>query len=180
MNQLVMVTAFGQIKINLHEQQAPVTCGYFRRWAQQVGASFSVFRIVAPANHKEDDPCPISVVQVGDRGMGEDQCRSASGYPAKHENTQLTGLTHCKWTVSAARINPNELIGSFFICMRDEPELDYGGLRNPDGQGFAAFGEVVSGFEIAEKLFGAATHSEWLKEEIPVTTIKLVATSETD
>ena len=36
---------------------------------------------------------------------------------------------------------------AFFICIGDQPSLDFGGMRNPDGQGFAAFGRVVEGMD---------------------------------
>lgn len=169
---LLIETAGGQITIRLADQQAPVTCAYFINWARaKKDHGFSVFRIVSEANHQADDPCPIHVVQVGERGLAADRCASASKLPAALENTLITGLTHRKWTVSAARIQMNELIGSFFICMRDEPELDHGGKRNPDGQGFAAFGEVIAGFDVLEKLYGMSSEAEWLKEEIPLEAI---------
>jgi len=163
----------------MFETEAPVTCQFFSRWVRQTpDDGFTVFRIVAPQNHQASDPRPIQVVQIGERGMSSDRCLSADRFPARHENTSLTGLTHKKWTVSAARINLNELIGSFFICMQDEPELDFGGSRNPDGQGFAAFGEVVAGFEVVEKIFSMASDDEWLEREIRLDSIALRGESE--
>ncbi len=35
-----------------------------------------------------------------------------------------------------------------FICIGDQQGLDCGQLRNADGQGFAAFGAVLSGMEV--------------------------------
>ena len=46
------------------------------------------------------------------------------------------------------------LTSSFFICVNDQPELDFGGKRNPDGQGFAAFGRVVEGMDVVRKIYG--------------------------
>lgn len=169
---LLIETRWGQIIIQLLDQQAPVTCAHFINWIQvQKDRGFSVFRIVSETSHQADDPCPIHVLQMGERGLAADRCASASRYPASLENTLITGLTHRKWTVSAARIRLNELIGSFFVCMRDEPELDHGGNRNPDGQGFAAFGRVTAGFDVLEKLYGMANRDEWLDEEIPLDAI---------
>jgi len=39
-----------------------------------------------------------------------------------------------------------------FICIGSQPELDYGGKRNPDGQGFAAFGMVTRGMAVVRKI----------------------------
>ena len=51
-----------------------------------------------------------------------------------------------------ARLEPGTASSEFFICINDQPELDYGGSRNPDGQGFAAFGQVLEGLDILEKI----------------------------
>jgi peptidyl-prolyl cis-trans isomerase A (cyclophilin A) len=51
-----------------------------------------------------------------------------------------------------ARSAPDSATSDFVICIGDQPELDFGGKRNPDGQGFAVFGRVVSGMEIARKI----------------------------
>jgi peptidyl-prolyl cis-trans isomerase A (cyclophilin A) len=47
-----------------------------------------------------------------------------------------------------ARFAPDSAQCDFFICINDQPSLDFGGLRNPDGQGFAAFGQVTAGMEV--------------------------------
>ena len=51
-----------------------------------------------------------------------------------------------------ARDGPDTACDSFFICIGDQPELDFGGKRNPDGQGFAAFGKVVRGMDLVRKI----------------------------
>jgi peptidyl-prolyl cis-trans isomerase A (cyclophilin A) len=43
----------------------------------------------------------------------------------------------------------------FFICIDDQPALDFGALRNPDGQGFAAFGRVVAGMHVVHAIHNA-------------------------
>jgi peptidyl-prolyl cis-trans isomerase A (cyclophilin A) len=50
-----------------------------------------------------------------------------------------------------ARTEPGSATSEFFICIGDQPELDFGGKRNPDGQGFAAFGRVVEGMDVVRK-----------------------------
>ena len=90
-----------------------------------------------------------------------------------HEPTSVTGLKHKKWSVSAARFALHKNYPSFFICMRDEPVLDDGGPRHPDGHGFAAFGELIDGFETAEKIFSRAEPEEFMKNEIKILSAKL-------
>lgn len=160
----------GKFEIQLHEDRAPATCAYFAYLARSgfLDAS-SIFRIVAPANHRPDDPCPIHVLQ-----MGPLQALKGTRHRIAHENTKISGLRHRKWTVSAARFDRQQLYGNFFVCMRDEPSLDFGGARQPDGQGFAPFGEVVAGFDALEAVFRKAESNEFLRESIPIRAVRLI------
>ena len=72
--------------------------------------------------------------------------------PIALEKTSETGLRHLDGTISMARSGPDTATHSFFICVGDQPELDFGGKRNPDGQGFAAFGRVVEGMELVREI----------------------------
>ena len=85
----------------------------------------------------------IEVIQAG-----ADTTRRAEFFgPLTHETTRTTGIHHRGGTVSMARAAPGTARDQFFICVTDQPELDFGGKRNPDGQGFAAFGQVIDGIE---------------------------------
>lgn len=50
------------------------------------------------------------------------------------------------------RFAPDSAQGDFFICINDQPSLDFGGMRNPDGQGFAAFGQVTVGMAVVRAI----------------------------
>lgn len=78
--------------------------------------------------------------------------------PITHESTNLTGLRHRSATISIGRDAVGTgTAGAFFICIGDQPELDFGGTRNPDGQGFAAFGHVTRGMELIRKIWALKT-----------------------
>ena len=64
----------------------------------------------------------------------------------------MTGLKHLDGTLSMARSGPNSATSEFFICVGDQPALDFGGHRNRDGQGFAAFGQVTSGMDVVRAI----------------------------
>lgn len=58
-----------------------------------------------------------------------------------------------------ARLDPGTASLSFFICINDQPELDFGGKRNADGTGFAAFGQVTEGMDVVRKIQSGKTIS---------------------
>ena len=67
-----------------------------------------------------------------------------------------------------ARLKPGTASSEFFICINDQPELDYGGKRNSDGQGFAAFGQVIKGMEIVKKIQMLESKDQILNDSIPI------------
>ena len=141
-------TPKGNITVELYVDKAPVTAGNFLNLVHNHlldGGSF--YRTVRAPN--DTNPVKISVVQggIGDRPVGPEV------KPISHETTQMTGIKHLKGVISMARMEPGTARTEFFICLDDGPELDFGGRRNPDGQGFAAFGKVVSGMPLLEQIW---------------------------
>jgi peptidyl-prolyl cis-trans isomerase A (cyclophilin A) len=143
MNPVVYVeTSLGRIKMEVYEDRAPVTARNFLRYMDAGlfdGTTF--FRTVTPDN-QPNDAVKIEVIQGG---MVPEERRFP---PIDHETTEATGLRHLDGTVSMARFKPGSAASSFFICIGDQPELDCGGRRNPDLQGFAAFGAVLEGMDV--------------------------------
>ncbi|MFK8016958.1 MAG: peptidylprolyl isomerase [Gammaproteobacteria bacterium] len=164
MNVIAVGAGDDAFRVLLQQNRAPQTCDYFRASVEH-GAlnSAVVFRVLAEKNQRASAAPSIDVVQ-----LGTPQGLNAQRATIAHEDTLKTGLPHQRWTVSAARYAPGELYGSFFVCMRDEPELDVGGTRNEDGLGFAAFGQVVSGFETLEALHAGAESRDVLKHSVTV------------
>ena len=72
-----------------------------------------------------------------------------------------------------ARNEPGSASSEFFICIGDQPELDFGGKRNPDGQGFAAFGKVIRGIDIVRKIQNQPAKGQWLYPEIVINEVIL-------
>jgi peptidyl-prolyl cis-trans isomerase A (cyclophilin A) len=56
-----------------------------------------------------------------------------------------------------ARGAPDTATGSFSIVIGNQPGMDFGGRRNPDGQGFAAFGHVVRGMDAVKAIQASPT-----------------------
>lgn len=165
-----LATELGDIRLEIFEDRAPASAGYFLadvRAGRYDGSSF--FRIVTLANQRAEQGRRIEVIQGGHRHRREDLPPVI-----RHETTAMTGLRHTKGTISLARFAPGAVYHSFFICLRDEPVLDFGGARHPDGQGFAAFGRVAQGFEVVERIFARAEAEEYLKNEIRIASVRIL------
>ena len=135
-------TEAGNIVAELYPDKAPLTVINFLRYVDSGSFNGGCFmRTVRPDNEK--NPIGIQVVQAIVHPWKD----NSSFPPIALERTSMTGLRHVDGAISMARSEPNSATSSFFICIGDQPELDFGGKRNPDGQGFAAFGRVTQGME---------------------------------
>ena len=88
------------------------------------------------------------------------------------ERTRATGLSHVDGAVSMARDGPDSATSDFFLCLGDQPSLDFGGRRNPDGQGFAAFGRVVRGMEVVRRIQQSPAEGQRLTPPIAIVTVR--------
>ncbi len=143
---VILETRLGNITIELYPDRAPLSVGSFLDYLDHGLLAQSVFyRVVT---HGNDNGSPlISVVQGG---LLEDDDQLP---PVAHETTEATGLLHVDGAVSLARAEPGTgSAGAFFICVGDNPALDFGATRNPDKQGFAVFGQVVEGMDVVRAI----------------------------
>jgi peptidyl-prolyl cis-trans isomerase A (cyclophilin A) len=143
---VVIDTALGPIGVLLDLGRAPLSAGDFLKYVDRgLYAGGTFYRTVRP----DDDPTPVKI-EVVQGGLTDESRFLAS---IAHEPTNQTGLRHRNGTISIARGKVGTgTAGAFFICIGDQPELDFGGKRNPDGQGFAAFGHVTSGMELIREM----------------------------
>lgn len=155
---VIVTTALGPIEVAVDLAHAPISGGDFLKYVDRGlfnGAAF--YRTVRPDN--DTNPVKIDVIQGG--LMDEKRLLP----PIAHEPTSKTGLHHRNGTISIARDAPGTgSAGAFFICIGDQPELDFGGRRNPDRQGFAAFGQVVRGMDVVRAIWKSKTGApggEW-------------------
>ena len=143
---VLIETPMGKIKVEVYQEKAPITAGNFLGYVDDGlydGTTF--FRTVTMDNQPNND-VKIEVIQGG-------QVPKEKEYdPIKLERTTLTGLKHLDGVISMGRFKPDSAKSSFFFCIGDQPELDYGGKRNPDGQGFAAFGKVIEGMDVVRAI----------------------------
>lgn len=157
-------TELGDIQVELAAKQAPATVANFLKYVDGKffdGGSFH--RTVKPDN-QPDNKVKIEVIQAGINPKKEkDQFP-----PIKLERTNRTKLAHKNGTISMARDSPDTATADFFICIGDQPELDFGGRRNPDGQGFAAFGKVTKGMDVVKKIQAAPAAGQKLMPPVKI------------
>ena len=67
-----------------------------------------------------------------------------------------------------ARDGPDTATADFFLCIGDQPSLDFGGQRNPDGQGFAAFGQVIRGHDVVNRIHQSPVTQQRLTPPIAI------------
>jgi len=141
-------TAIGSITVELDAVHAPVTTENFLRYVLEGYYPDGEFFRTVTSDNQPNDSVKIAVIQAGANPAKEED----SYDPIPLERTRETGLRHLDGAVSMARLGPDSATHSFFICIGDQPELDFGGKRNPDGQGFGAFGRVVEGMDLVREI----------------------------
>ncbi|MHB8094102.1 MAG: peptidylprolyl isomerase [Candidatus Aminicenantales bacterium] len=160
-------TELGDITARIDSDKAPITAANFMRYVDAKlydGTTF--FRVVTKEESAPNQAEPIEVVQGGQ----VDETREYP--PIAHETTAATGLKHLNGALSMARAALGTATSSFSIIINDQPAMDFGGKRNPDGQGFAVFGYVISGMEVARKIHRLPHEGQRLKPPITIISIR--------
>jgi peptidyl-prolyl cis-trans isomerase A (cyclophilin A) len=167
---VALYSGLGTVLIGLDLHRAPRSAGAFLAAVDAGAYAGGAFTRVVRLENDHGAP-KISVVQGA--------CRTGAALkPVAHESTQQTGLRHLDGTISLPRDAVGTATGGeFFICIGDQPALDFGGRRNHDGEGFAAFGQVTSGLEVVRRIWAmdasgpstdAYTQGQMLRAPVPI------------
>lgn len=191
---MIISTPLGEIEVELATGQAPVTVGNFLHYVDggfydggrfhrtvtpdnQSNANLKASQIGAGVNTGTDDttlPDDSVAIEVIQGGVNPAR-QSELGPPIPLERTSETGLHHGDGSISMARLTPDSAVADFFICIGEQPELDHGGRRNPDGQGFAAFGHVTRGMEVVRAIQQSPADGQALDPPVEITRITRLA-----
>ncbi len=148
---VLVETELGDIVVEVDQARAPITAANFLRYVDAGHYNGGTWHRTVKMDNQPESAIKIEVIQAG---VNPEHAKS--GFPSiTLERTNLTGLTHKDGVISMARGAPDSATSGWFICINDQPSLDFGGKRNPDGQGFAAFGRVVSGMDVVRKIQNA-------------------------
>jgi peptidyl-prolyl cis-trans isomerase A (cyclophilin A) len=161
---VVLHTEAGDIELELDAGHAPRTTANFLRYLEAGLYNGGEFHRTVRLDNQSQNKVKIQVIQAG---IPIDREKDAFA-PVPLERTSQTGIKHKNGTVSMARSEPDSATADFFICVGDQPELDFGGKRNPDGQGFAAFGRVIRGMDVVRKIHASPAEGQNLTPPIKI------------
>ncbi len=148
-------TGLGAFELELDDARAPGTVANFLRYVEAGRYDGGRFHRTVTLDNQVRDDILIEVIQAGANADGDSGLE-----PISLERTRDTGLRHLDGTISMARGAPDSATGDFFICIGAQPSLDFGGMRNNDGQGFAAFGQVASGMDVVRRIHRAPANDD--------------------
>ena len=160
-------TDMGNIDLELYSSKAPVTVENFLKYVDGGFYSGGRFHRTVTMENQPNNDVRIEVIQAG---INPDR-REESLPSIALERTSDTGLRHVDGAISMARGGPDSARSDFFICINFQPSLDFGGDRNADGQGFAAFGKVVLGMDIVRKIQVAPYEEQRLEPPVRIQSI---------
>ena len=146
--------ALGTIVIALNKVKAPISVDNFLQYVKAGHYDGTVFHRVMPG----------FMVQGGGftPELEERPTRPAI------KNEARNGLRNSRGTVAMARTSdPNSATSQFFINVRDNHRLDFG----IGGAGYAVFGEVVEGLEIADRISLTPTTPRGPHQNAPQTSV---------
>jgi peptidyl-prolyl cis-trans isomerase A (cyclophilin A) len=158
------VTELGDIDFEIYEAAAPLSAANFLSLVERGVYDGSNFYRTVRMDNQPNSPVKIEVVQAGLEYAG-----GFSQYPCvPHERSDVTGVSHLDGSLSLARDEPGTASTEIFICIGAQPSLDAGGARNPDGQGFAAFGRVVAGMDCVRAIQAGRDEGQVLVHKVRI------------
>ena len=151
--QVQFETNVGNFVVDVNEKAAPKTAANFLRYVNEGFYDNTIFHRVI-ANF---------MVQGGGFEAGMVQKETHAPIPLESKN----GLTNKRGTIAMARtMDPNSATSQFFINLKNNHFLDAN--QSPDGNGYAVFGQVVSGMDTIDKIAQVKTHSVGYHDDVPL------------
>lgn len=165
---VVIETELGEIEVELNAKAAPKTVENFLRYVDAKMYDGGRFHRTVTLHNQPENKIKIEVIQAGTPPE-----RAKDDFPPiKLERTSQTKLAHVDGAISMARDGPDTATSDFFLCIGEQKELDFGGKRNPDGQGFAAFGRITKGLEIVKKIHVSPEKEQTLAPPVKIKSIR--------
>ena len=154
---ITIKTNHGDIKVELFDENAPITCENFRQYVADGFFNDTIFHRVIPN----------FMTQGG--GMEAAMSQKKTRDPSKNEADN--GESNLRGTLAMARtMDVNSATAQFFINLRDNDFLDHG-TRD---FGYAVFGKVVDGMDVVDAIAAVPTGNKGGHQDVPVETVTIV------
>ncbi|MFJ5234627.1 peptidylprolyl isomerase [Kitasatospora sp. NPDC088391] len=161
MSKVKLSTNHGDIVIRLDAEKAPATVQNFLQYVADGFYNGTVFHRV------------IDGFMVQGGGMEPGLKRKETRAPIQNEADN--GLKNTKYTVAMARTSdPHSATAQFFVNVADNAFLDHSG-KNPQGWGYAVFGEVVEGQDVVDAIKSVRTGSHQGHADVPKEDVVLIS-----
>ena len=152
-----LTTTLGDIVIQLEDEKAPLSAANFIAYVKQGFYNGTIFHRVIPGFMAQ--------------GGGFDTAFKQKETNAPIKNEADNGLKNKRGTLAMARTNdPNSATAQFFINYKDNTFLDHTS-PSPSGWGYAVFGEVIEGLEVADEMAKQPTGNRGGHQDVPKTDI---------
>ncbi|RLJ19720.1 peptidylprolyl isomerase [bacterium endosymbiont of Escarpia laminata] len=150
-----MVTSQGDILLALDREKAPKTVDNFVQYAEDGFFNGTIFHRI------------IKGFMIQGGGFTSDMDKKETRSPVSNE--AKNGLKNKRGSIAMARTsNPHSATAQFFINHKDNSSLDY---PNPDGWGYAVFGEVIEGMDVVDSIASQPTGFKSGMRDVPTTPI---------
>jgi peptidyl-prolyl cis-trans isomerase B (cyclophilin B) len=151
---VLLDTTKGKIVLELYPAKAPKTVKNFLDYVKAGQYNGVIFHRVIPG----------FMIQGG--GFTPDMKEKPTRAPIQNEADN--GLSNGRGTIAMARTaDPNSASAQFFINVADNTPLNHTS-KTPQGWGYAVFGKVVEGMEVADAIVAVPTTAKGLYENVPV------------
>jgi peptidyl-prolyl cis-trans isomerase A (cyclophilin A) len=158
---VVIETSLGSIKVVLDKERAPISVDNFLRYVRAGFYNGTLFHRVIPG----------FMIQGG--GLDKNLVEKPTRPPIRNE--ARNGLRNSRGTIAMARSSdPNSATAQFYINLRNNDRLDFG----IGGAGYAVFGQVVEGMDVADRIAGVETSSQGAYENVPMTPVVILSIKE--
>jgi cyclophilin family peptidyl-prolyl cis-trans isomerase len=149
-------TSMGAFKIELYADKAPKTVENFLKYVDDKFYDGTIFHRV------------ISDFMIQGGGFDKSLTKKDTREPVVNEAKD--SISNTKYTVAMARTSdPNSATAQFFVNVKDNKRLDYSGPGG--GEGYCAFGKVISGTEVVDKIKDVPTGMQGGMGDVPQTPV---------
>jgi len=160
---ITIKTSHGDIKAELFDDKAPITCENFRQYIEEGFFADTIFHRVIPN----------FMIQGG--GLDASMSQKRTRAPIKNEADN--GESNRRGTLAMARtMDINSATAQFFINLQDNKFLDHGGRDF----GYAVFGEVVDGMDVVDAIASVPTGNRGGHQDVPLDTVTILEVSVDD